>query len=171
MIKRILQTIPLLFLCNIVFAQIGGIKVHVADSITAQPVSFAKVVLEMNDELLSGTWTDIYGNAVLKPLDTGVYYLIVISEGYDYGVKGNIKVSEDSVPSVKIAMQKTNELIVYFPCKYVPDKPKDKCVVSNAPGTFAVAGSCWASGNFDRVDISRLPSNDISYVQDFFPHR
>ncbi len=28
---------------------------------------------------------------------------------------------------------------------------------------------CWASGNFERTDIERLPTNDIHYIQTFFP--
>jgi hypothetical protein len=30
-------------------------------------------------------------------------------------------------------------------------------------------GDCWASGNFERTDIERLPTNNINYILGFFP--
>ncbi len=170
--KTILKIVPFLFFCNVVFAQ-SGIKVHVTDSLTSQPLSFANVAVEMNDELVEGTWTDINGNAVLKPLDTGVYYLVVVFQGYDYGVKQQIKVIQDSILFVTIQMEKTNELTAYTIGKFIPEKSPIKCYDTTVPGVLCVSyvESNWATGKFSREDISRFPSNDIAYVKDFFPHR
>lgn len=43
------------------------------------------------------------------------------------------------------------------------------CLAATVPGIYVPPAWGWSTGSFYKDDISRMPSNDIHYVQDFFP--
>ena len=72
MFRKVLLTIGLLLMANIVLAQ-GTIKGTVIDPKTKEPVPFANVVAKQDGKQIKGTQTDFEGKFTLKPLPVGQY--------------------------------------------------------------------------------------------------
>ena len=66
MFKKVLMTIGLLLMANIVLAQ-GTIRGTVIDQKTKEPVPFANVVAKQDGKQIKGTQTDFEGNFTIRP--------------------------------------------------------------------------------------------------------
>lgn len=103
MFRKVLMTIGLLLMANLVLAQ-GTIKGTIIDPKTKEPVPFANVVAKQDGKQIKGTQTDMDGNFTLKPLPVGKYEISASSVGYHpYTWKDfNVKASGISVCNIEM---------------------------------------------------------------------
>lgn len=81
MFRKVLMTIGLLLMANIVLAQ-GTIKGTIVDPKTKEPVPFANVVAKQDGKQIKGTQTDLDGNFTIKLLPVGQYEIQASCVGY-----------------------------------------------------------------------------------------
>ncbi|HTA28171.1 MAG TPA: carboxypeptidase regulatory-like domain-containing protein [Bacteroidia bacterium] len=104
MFRKIRISAAALLITGALAAQTSGIKVHMFDKVTNQPVQFANVVVEQGTNQVAGTMTDEKGYAELKPLDPGTYNVRAVFVGYhDYLING-VKVNQDVMAYIEIPM-------------------------------------------------------------------
>jgi hypothetical protein len=104
MFRKIRISAVALIITGTLSAQTSGIKVHVFDKTTNQPLPFANVVVESGDKQVAGTPTDLDGYAELKPLDPGTYNVRAVYEGHRDYVLNGVKVNQDVLASIEIPM-------------------------------------------------------------------
>jgi hypothetical protein len=113
MFKKVLMTIGLLLMANLVLAQ-GTIKGTIIDSKTKEPVPFANVVAKQDGKQIKGTQTDMDGNFTLKPLNVGQYEIQASCVGYNTytRVDFTVKASGFSVCNIELSTaSKTLEVV------------------------------------------------------------
>ncbi len=178
MLKSFLKIAPFLFICKFAFAQSTGIKVLIVDSISKRAVPFANVLVEQRDRQIGGTTTDLEGNADIKPLDPGLYKVRIIYEGYKVRIIENYKVFIDSMSQLTVSMVRVIDTVNPLPVwaskdtatfDLAPERQFDEGERVIYPSDEINIGRCWMSGTFYKGDIERLPSDNLKYIQDFFP--
>ena len=113
MFRKVLMTIGLLLMANIVLAQ-GTIKGTIIDPKTKEPVPFANVVAKQDGKQIKGTQTDMEGNFTIKPLPVGQYDIQASCVGYNtYTREGfNVKASGISPCNIELTQaSKTLEVV------------------------------------------------------------
>ena len=103
MFRKVLMTIGLLLMANLVLAQ-GTIKGKIVDQKTKEPVPFANVVVKQDGKQIKGTQTDMDGDFTIKPLPVGQYEVQASCVGYHpYTRKEfNVKASGISVCNIDL---------------------------------------------------------------------
>ncbi len=150
MFRKIRISAVALLITGALAAQSSGIKVHMFDKVTNQPVQFANVVVEQGTNQVAGTMTDEKGYAELKPLDPGTYNVRAVFVGYhDYVIEG-VKVNQDvmaylEVPMVSVADTSIKVTITRY---RIP-------LVTRDTRTGGIA---------DSADIHNMAGNDINTV-------
>ncbi len=104
MFRKIRISAVALLITGALAAQTSGIKVHLFDKLTNQPVQFANVVVEQGTNQVAGNMTDEKGYVELKPLDPGTYNVRAVFVGYhDYLLEG-VRVSQDQLTHLEVPM-------------------------------------------------------------------
>ena len=105
MFRKVLMTISLLLMANIVVAQ-GTITGTIVDKNTKEPVPFAAVVAKQDGKQIRGTQTDFNGTFTIKPLPVGKYEVEVSCMGYHKYVREDLDVKASGFTPCNIEILK-----------------------------------------------------------------
>ena len=150
MFRKVLMTIALLLMANIVVAQ-GTITGTIVDQKTKEPLPFVAVVAKQDGKQIRGTQTDMNGNFTIKPINVGKYEIEASSVGYH---KYNnpefvVKATGFSVCNIEmIPSSVTLEEVVITGVKHPPIE----------------IGDATSSQRVSAEDIARMPSTSIEGI-------
>lgn len=99
--SRCLAVIFQLIFAVITFGQTGSISGKVTESERAEPIPFAKVMIEGQSK---GVVTDLDGNFVLSHLQKGIYSLSISATGYNTKIISSVSVSEGLVTTLSVSL-------------------------------------------------------------------
>lgn len=150
MFRKVLMTIGLLLMANLVLAQ-GTIKGTVIDSKTKEPVAFANVVATQDGKQIKAGRTDLDGNFTIKPLDVGQYDVSVSSVGYNpYTWKGfNVKASGVSVCNIEMSSGAVT---------------LDDVIIEDDKNPIIDVGSAESGKRINSEDIKHMPGTSIDNI-------
>ncbi|MEI7596931.1 MAG: carboxypeptidase-like regulatory domain-containing protein [Bacteroidota bacterium] len=94
--KKIIISFVIIFAAFVVKAQTGEIKGKVIDAESKETLPSASVYVTYGNNTI-GTITDSDGNFTLKPLNAGVYNLIITYTGYNNYVYEGVRVSSEGI--------------------------------------------------------------------------
>ena len=150
MFRKVLMTIVLLLMANIVVAQ-GTIKGTVIDSKTKQPIPFASVVAQQDGKQVRGTMADMEGNFTIKPLNVGKYDVVVSSVGYHKYTRAELDVKATGFTVCNVEL--TSSSVVLEEVKVIE--------VKHPPIEI---GDATSSQRVTAEDIARMPSTSIEGI-------
>ena len=150
MFRKVLMTIGLLLMANIVLAQ-GTIKGTVIDPKTKEPVPFANVVAKQDGKQIKGTQTDMEGNFTIKPLPVGQYDIQASCVGYNtYTREGfNVKASGISPCNIELTQaSKTLEVVE----------------IKESKNPIIDIGSAESGQRMSADDIAHMPGTSVESI-------
>lgn len=129
----------------------SALKGRVLDSETNEPLPFANVMIEQNNELLTGTTTDFDGQYTIKPIQSGYYNVKVSYVGYQPVRIDGVLLSPDKITFQDIKLKaSTIALEAFEVVEYkTPLIAKDKTT---------------SGATITREDIQRMPGRSASSV-------
>ena len=110
MFRKVLMTIGLLLMANIVLAQ-GTIKGTVIDPKTKEPVPFANVVAKQDGKQIKGTQTDMDGNFTIRPLPVGQYDIQASCVGYNTYTREGFTVKASGISPCNIELTQSSKTL------------------------------------------------------------
>ena len=113
----------------------GALKGRVFDSETEEPLAFANIVIEDNENMVGGATSDFDGNYIIKPVPPGVYDLTATYMGYKTLKVNNLIINPDQITFYDLGLEASaTELEAVVVTDYkIPLINKDKTV---SGGTF-----------------------------------
>ena len=110
MFRKVLMTIGLLLMANIVLAQ-GTIKGTIIDPKTKEPVPFANVVAKQDGKQIKGTQTDMDGNFTIRPLPVGQYDIQASCVGYNTYTREGFTVKASGISPCNIELTQSSKTL------------------------------------------------------------
>ncbi len=150
MFKKVLMTIGLLLMANIVLAQ-GTIRGTVIDQKTKEPVPFANVVAKQDGKQIKGTQTDFEGNFTIRPLDVGKYDIQVSYVGYNTYTREEFQVKATGVSVCNIELT-------------VGSTTLETVEIKDSRNPIIEIGSAEVGQTMSSDDIDRMPSTTIDGI-------
>ncbi|HRZ43170.1 MAG TPA: mucoidy inhibitor MuiA family protein [Bacteroidales bacterium] len=89
---------------------IGSLKGRVLDEETGEAIPFANVIVERNNQLITGTVSDMDGQFMIKPLAVGTYNVKVTYIGYQTVLVTGVSVRADQITFLQDFKLKANNL-------------------------------------------------------------
>ncbi|MFT6996686.1 MAG: hypothetical protein ACJAQ4_000427 [Cryomorphaceae bacterium] len=127
---------------------IGTLKGTLLDSQTGEPLPFVNIVLQRGGQQINGASTDFDGNYTIRPIDSGVYDVVVSYVGYNAKKVDGVRVSSDKITFLDIELDAGVRLEEFEVVEYtVPLIEKDG---GSSGGSVSING------------ISRLPRRSVS---------
>ncbi|MDL2227941.1 TonB-dependent receptor [Bacteroidales bacterium OttesenSCG-928-K03] len=152
MLKRLLFSVGFSLVFGIgLFAQSGTLQGVITDKSTNEPIPFANVVAMVSGLQKGGSTTDFDGNYTIKPLEPGVYDLVVSYVGYHTQPVSNVRVIADQIMFVNVQLvPETIDIGVVEIIEYeVPLIQKDKT---------------QSGGTITSEEIDKMPERSIAAV-------
>ena len=87
----------------------GTIKGKVVDAQTREPIAFANVIVERDNNQIGSATTDFDGNYIIKPIPPGIYNLKVAFVGYNTSLTRGLVVNSDQIRFYDVKMESTAE--------------------------------------------------------------
>ena len=150
MFRKVLMTIGLLLMANIVLAQ-GTIKGTVIDPKTKEPVPFANVVAKQDGKQIRGTQTDFDGNFTIKPLNVGKYDIEASCVGYNKYVREDLEVRPSGVTVCNIELTTASKTL-------------EEVVIKENKNPIIEIGDASSTQNLSSDDIAHMPGTDVSSI-------
>ena len=98
MLKRLLFSVGFSLVFGIgLFAQSGTIQGTIKDEATKEPIPFANVVAMVSGLQKGGAQTDFDGNYTIKPLEPGLYDVVISCVGYNRKTVTGVRVTPDQI--------------------------------------------------------------------------
>ena len=150
MFKKVLMTIGLLLMANVVLAQ-GTIKGTIIDSKTKEPVPFANVVAKQDGKQIKGTQTDMDGNFTLKPLNVGQYEIQASCVGYTTYTREDftVKASGFSVCNIELS---------------TASKTLETVEIKESKNPIIDIGSPESGARVSSEDIAHMPGTSVESI-------
>ncbi len=150
MFRKVLMTISLLLMANIVVAQ-GTITGTIVDKNTKEPVPFAAVVAKQDGKQIRGTQTDFNGSFTIKPLNVGKYEIEVSCMGYHKYVREDLDVKASGFTPCNIELIPSSVML-------------EEVVIKEAKHPPIEIGDATSSQRMTADDIARMPSTSIEGI-------
>ncbi len=150
MFRKVLMTIGLLLMANIVLAQ-GTIKGTIIDKKTKEPVPFANVVAKQDGKQIRGTQTDFDGNFTLKPLNVGKYDIEASCVGYNKYVRVELDVKATGFTVCNIDMVASSQTL-------------DEVVIKVDKEPIIEIGAAETSQRLSSEDIAHMPGTSVDAI-------
>lgn len=151
---RNLYLLGLIFLCSSlsVYAQVGTgtLQGKLTDASTGEPLPFVNIVLQKGDQQVAGGATDFDGKYTIKPINPGVYDVLVSYVGYNSKKIEGVKINNAKITFLDIALESGIKLDEFEVVEYeVPLIDKD-------------GGS--SGQTVTREDISKMPGRSATSI-------
>jgi len=151
---RNLYLLGLIFLCSSlsVYAQVGSgsLQGKLTDASTGEPLPFVNIVLQKGGQQVAGGATDFDGKYTIKPIDPGVYDVLVSYVGYNSKKIEGVKVNNAKITFLDINLESGIKLEEFEVVEYeVPLIDKD-------------GGS--SGQTVTREDISKMPGRSATSI-------
>ena len=126
----------------------GTLKGTLLDYQTGEPLPFVNIVLQRGDQQINGAATDFDGNYTIRPIDSGVYDVVVSYVGYNAKKVEGVRISSGKITFLDIELDAGVRLEEFEVVEYtVPLIEKDG---GSSGGLVSING------------ISRLPGRSVS---------
>ena len=150
MFRKVLMTIGLLLMANIVLAQ-GTIKGTIIDPKTKEPVPFANVVAKQDGKQIKGTQTDMDGNFTLRPLPVGQYDIQASCVGYNTYTREGFTVKASGISPCNIELTQSSKTL-----EVVEIKEHKNPIID--------IGSAESGQRMTADDIAHMPGTSIESI-------
>ena len=110
MLRKLLLVASFLITGTVLFAQTGSVKIKLVDKANQEPIPFANIIVEQNGSKVSGTQTNLDGEAAFTALPPGKYDIKATYVGYQPLVKTGFIISVDKSSTVKFELSSGQEL-------------------------------------------------------------
>jgi len=160
--QKLIISAVFLLLYGLGFGQSGGIKGKIIDKSSQESIPFANVIIEDTlGKFISGATTDIDGKYTIKPIEPGLYNLILAYIGYDSLRIERIAVISDSISVINIEMTASKMTLEAFvvTAKRATSIGYDQCRCYCAPVTTKTRKRQWG-----RRRASKNNTNYNGYV-------
>jgi hypothetical protein len=141
-----------LIFSNSLFAQVGSgtLKGTLKDSETGEPLPFVNIVLQKGDRQVTGSATDFDGKYTIKPIQPGVYDVLISYVGYNAKKIEGVQINNGKITFVDIELDAGVRLEEFEIIEYtVPLIDKD-------------GGS--SGGTVSREDIKKMPGRSANSI-------
>ena len=136
-----------------IYAQITQIRGFVKDSFSSEPLPFVNVVVLKSGVQKGGASTDIEGNYLIKPIESGIYDVSVSYIGYKTKHVKNVKVDTTKITILNIFLVPSSSMI-----KETVITTYSKPLISRDEGS---------SGRLSKSEIRKAPTRSISSCYDY----
>ena len=150
MFRKVLLTIGLLLMANIVLAQ-GTIKGTVIDPKTKEPVPFANVVAKQDGKQIKGTQTDMEGNFTLRPLDVGQYDIQASCVGYTTYTREGFTVKASGISPITIELSQSSKTL-------------ETVEIKESKNPIIDIGSAETGQRMSAEDIAHMPGTSVESI-------
>ncbi|MCK9303320.1 MAG: Plug and carboxypeptidase regulatory-like domain-containing protein, partial [Bacteroidales bacterium] len=152
MVKKLLISFGFLLAISVgLYAQSGTLKGYVLDKESKEPVPFANVVIQSDGVQKGGASADIDGLYTIKPIEPGVYTVMVSAIGFQARQVNNVRVIADQIVWLDLDLNSTTigleavEIVDYE----VPLISKDKT---------------QSGGTVTSEEIEKMPEKSVAAV-------
>ena len=150
MFRKVLMTIGLLLMANIVLAQ-GTIKGTIIDPKTKEPVPFANVVAKQDGKQIKGTQTDMEGNFTLRPLDVGKYDIQASCVGYNTYTREGFTVKASGISPCNIELTQSSKTL-------------ETVEIKESKNPIIDIGSAESGQRMSADDIAHMPGTSVESI-------
>ena len=150
MFRKVLMTIGLLLMANIVLAQ-GTIKGTIIDPKTKEPVPFANVVAKQDGKQIKGTQTDMDGKFTLRPLPVGQYDIQVSYVGYNTYTREGFTVKASGVSPITIELTSSSTTL-------------ETVEIRESKNPIIDIGSAESGQRMSADDIAHMPGTSVESI-------
>ena len=150
MFRKVLMTIGLLLMANIVLAQ-GTIKGTIVDPKTKEPVPFANVVAKQDGKQIKGTQTDMDGNFTIKPLPVGQYEIQASCVGYHPYTRPEFTVKASGISVCNIELTPASVQL-------------EEVVVIDTKNPIIDVGDASTTTRMSADDIAHMPGTSVESI-------
>ena len=150
MFRKVLMTIGLLLMANVVFAQ-GAIVGTVTDPKTKEPVPFANVVAKQDGKQIKGTQTDFEGKFTLKPLPVGQYDVQASCVGYNTYTREGFNVKASGVSPITIELTQSSKTL-------------ETVEIKESKNPIIDIGSAESGQRMSAEDIAHMPGTSVESI-------
>lgn len=152
MLKRLLLSLGFSFILSVgLFAQSATLKGTVVDRDTKEPIPLASVVLQVDGVQKGGAAADFDGVYTIKPIEPGVYTILVTAVGYQTQQMNNVRILAEQINWQDLTLKATTVSLEAFEIvEYeVPLISKDKT---------------QTGGTMTSEEIEKLPEKSVAAV-------
>ena len=150
MFRKVLMTIGLLLMANLVLAQ-GTIKGKIVDQKTKEPVPFANVVAKQDGKQIKGTQTDMEGRFTIKPLPVGQYDIQASCVGYNTYTREGFNVKASGVSPITIELTPASKTL-------------EVVEIKESKNPIIDIGSAETGQRMNAEDIARMPGTSVESI-------
>lgn len=123
---------------------IGSLRGRVVDAETGEAIPFANIIIERNNQIVTGSASDMDGQYNIKPLAAGAYNVKVIYIGYQTVQVNGLTVQPNNVTfnnfKLKAAKMQLNEVVVSNYSVPMIDKTIESQAIMKMSGATTAAG-------------------------------
>ena len=150
MFRKVLLTIGLLLMANIVLAQ-GTIKGTIIDPKTKEPVPFANVVAKQDGKQIKGTQTDMEGNFTIRPLPVGQYDIQASCVGYNTYTREGFTVKASGISLCNIELSQASKTL-------------ETVEIKESKNPIIDIGSAETGQRMSADDIAHMPGTSVESI-------
>lgn len=150
MFRKVLMTIGLLLMANIVLAQ-GTIKGTIIDPKTKEPVPFANVVAKQDGKQIKGTVTDMDGTFTIKPLPVGQYDIQASCVGYNTYTREGFTVKASGISPCNIELSQSSKTL-------------EVVEIKESKNPIIDIGSAESGQRMTAEDIAHMPGTSVESI-------
>ncbi len=152
MVRRLFSAVALFVSAIALHAQVGtgSLKGKISDASTGEALPFVNVVLERQGTQVTGGASDFDGEYFIKPIDPGVYDVVVTYVGYQPQRQEGVVVSSNKISFLDLKLNAGVELKEFEVIQY------------NVPLIDRDGGA--SGGTVTREDIAKMPGRSAAAI-------
>ena len=150
MFRKVLLTIGLLLMANVVLAQ-GTITGTIIDPKTKEPVPFANVVAKQDGKQIKGTQTDMEGRFTIKPLPVGQYDIQASCVGYNTYTREGFNVKASGISPCNIELTQSSKTL-------------ETVEIRETKNPIIDIGSAETGQRMSADDIAHMPGTSVESI-------